>query len=344
MICLGLGGVLHAKELPIVAVFDFQNNGAKLDAQQLRSLSEYLSLRFAEGCFQVVPRQQIMERLRKQKEDSYKSCYDRNCQIELGREVSAQKIVESQILKIGDGCSVGAKLYDLKKATTEIAATENVACQIKDISAAIDKISYRVCNFIRPGLENKQVQALPQPGKLIVRTNIEGARLLVDDQDKGTAPKALELSAGDYEIQVSKAGYYTKSTKVSLTSGKERELYLQLERDYPMHPYKKWGHISFWSGVGLTAVGAISWVMLSSAQDDYEAGDLGAESKIKVFGGSTISSLTLGGSLMITGAVLWWLTPDKEEWHKELDSKKAISAGILPYDDGFVFSLSAPWQ
>ena len=65
--------------------------------------------------------------MKEQKKETYKSCYDQSCQIEMGRELAAEKTLATWVLKVGETCQVTATLYDLKKGTTELAAIHEAA-------------------------------------------------------------------------------------------------------------------------------------------------------------------------------------------------------------------------
>jgi hypothetical protein len=138
-----------AAERPIVAVFDMEDRGSGLDKQVLVNLTDYLASLLAEGGYQVVPRDQIRERLKEQKTESYKECYDQSCQIELGRELAAQNSLDISILKIGNKCQMTANLYDLKKATTVLAANADAECNEESLLAALKTIGEKLCRPLK---------------------------------------------------------------------------------------------------------------------------------------------------------------------------------------------------
>ena len=83
---------------PVVAVFDIQDKGAGLSDQTRNRITDYLTSSLAAtGAYQVVPRSALKERLKQQKKDSLKQCYEESCQIDIGRELAAQK---SQLVTI----------------------------------------------------------------------------------------------------------------------------------------------------------------------------------------------------------------------------------------------------
>jgi formylglycine-generating enzyme required for sulfatase activity len=128
-----------AEERPIVAVFDLEVKGAKLDKGTVDRLTDYLGTLMTTRGFQVVPRSQLRERLAEAKKGSYKACYDQSCQIEVGRELAAQKTLASQVLKIGSQCKVTVNLYDLKKSASEAAGAASRGCREDDVVAALEE-------------------------------------------------------------------------------------------------------------------------------------------------------------------------------------------------------------
>jgi hypothetical protein len=128
-----------------VAVFDIHDKGNKLTPMEIDGLTDYLASKLAEdGLFHVVPRDEIKRRLLEQKEQSYKECYDQSCQIEVGREIAAQKTLSVTIAPIGTKCVVTAVLYDLKKGASDATASSRDACApdklVEQIEAVVNKL------------------------------------------------------------------------------------------------------------------------------------------------------------------------------------------------------------
>jgi ankyrin repeat protein len=129
----------------IVAVFDVETKGVKLKKDFIDGLSSLLAMKLAEhGNYKVVPRDSLKARLAEQKTESYKVCYDQNCQIELGRELAAEKTLSCQIIKLGSQCSITVALYDLKSAATEKAATASSGCQEDNLVSSLGDLVKKV--------------------------------------------------------------------------------------------------------------------------------------------------------------------------------------------------------
>ena len=123
----------------VVAIFDLEAKGLRFESDELARLTEYLGATLTEsGRFEVVPRQALMAVLRKQKKESYADCYAESCQIEVGKELAAEKTLSGSIIEFANQCIVTLRLFDLKKATQESAGTERSTCEAAAILTAID--------------------------------------------------------------------------------------------------------------------------------------------------------------------------------------------------------------
>jgi hypothetical protein len=126
---------------PVVAVFDIEDRGAGLAPDVRARLSDYLAMRLAAGgAFQVVPRDQLKERLVTKKRESYRDCYAQSCQIEIGRELAAQKSLSTMVVKLGSRCMVTAVLYDLRKAASEGGASARGGCSEDGIVSSLEQM------------------------------------------------------------------------------------------------------------------------------------------------------------------------------------------------------------
>ncbi len=130
----------RAESPDVVAVFDVELSGVRLSADERRTLFEYLHTKVAAaGRFSVVPRAEVAKRLRRAKAESYKECYDEACQIEIGKELAAQKTVSTKVLRIGDACAVSIVVYDLRTAASAGAADATGGCGIAALVRSVEK-------------------------------------------------------------------------------------------------------------------------------------------------------------------------------------------------------------
>lgn len=150
VLILGLSSSgVRAESGIIIALFPMEDRGSNLKPQVLINLMDYLAARLTEGGYQVVPPSQIRNRLRNQRKESLKGCYDQSCQIELGRELAAQKSLSTKILRIGDTCQVTAVLYDLRRSTTDTAATNEAKCEVNALLRAVKAIAINLCKPLK---------------------------------------------------------------------------------------------------------------------------------------------------------------------------------------------------
>ena len=153
---------------PIVAVFDVeQASKVKLEAETLEEMAKYLSTRLTEsGKYQVIPRDQLKKRLFAQKAQSLKECYDQSCQIEIGKELAAEKTLSARIAKLGGRCTVSLTLYDLRIAATEKAASQHGRCGEGEIMNSLDKTLAKLFN-------DKKTRAAEAPIAAAEKTDYE---------------------------------------------------------------------------------------------------------------------------------------------------------------------------
>lgn len=144
---------------PVVAVFDLENR-AKLKKGDVLTLTEYITTRLAEGgLYRVVPKGEVQSALRTKKAESYQTCYDESCQIEIGRELAAQKTLSSKVSQLGSTCIVTVQLYDLAQSASEGAGTSKGGCKVEQILSLLDEA---MAPLIRPAAVGG-VRAGPNP-------------------------------------------------------------------------------------------------------------------------------------------------------------------------------------
>jgi hypothetical protein len=152
----------------IVAVFDVEST--ELSPTTLEALTEYLAARLAETSFLVVPRAELRTRLQQAQADSYRACVDERCQLELGRELAAQKTLATKILRLGAQCQLTSVLYDLRTATTERAATREAPCREDALLAAMRAVADQLAGLTAP---KSETLASGEPAEREARAKVE---------------------------------------------------------------------------------------------------------------------------------------------------------------------------
>jgi protein-disulfide isomerase len=143
-----------ADDTPVVAVFDPQLRRIALGPGVAMSLADVLAASLvASGKYQVAPRDQLRQKLGEQKKRSYRLCHSQVCQIELGKELAAQKSLASRVMRIGKKCIVTATLYDLKKAVAERAATAEGGCDEDALLASVKGAAAKLLGVRATGLQ-----------------------------------------------------------------------------------------------------------------------------------------------------------------------------------------------
>lgn len=128
-----------AETRPVVAVWDLEGRHVKLSKEELSRLTDRLANLVVEsGRYQITPRAEVQRLLAEQKRASYRVCYDEACQIELGKELAAQKSLSGSVERWGTECVVSLRLYDLARATGEAAGSARGGCRAEQVLGLLE--------------------------------------------------------------------------------------------------------------------------------------------------------------------------------------------------------------
>lgn len=141
-----IGGVTAAPaQRPVMAIFQLEDRSKKLPNDTLDQLTDYVAARVTEtGHFRVVPRSELRARIAESKADSFRTCVDESCQIQLGKAVAAQKSLSTRMIRAGATCALTMTLYDLATEATETAATVRTDCTERALMDGIDELTTRI--------------------------------------------------------------------------------------------------------------------------------------------------------------------------------------------------------
>jgi hypothetical protein len=249
LVTFGVGVPLAGAERKILAVFDIDDKTNKFNRQSRMELTDYLAAQLAQGnLFKVVPRSQLKERLQANKKASYKACFDERCQIEIGRELAAEKSLATKIIKVGSKCALMATLFDLKTSTSEAAATQKAKCNQDDLVTALEKVAAEIKRSAsgRGGKSAVRVTAPPSSPPPPVEP---------PDEVEGTQPA---------KVAPTPAPAATAAPATAPQSAPQASTPI----------YKKWW---LWTIVGVVVVGGVvAAVVLTQGGDDTTAGTWGA--------------------------------------------------------------------
>jgi len=136
---------IQARPAPIVAVFSITDARGTLVSEKLDLLTKHLTAALTEHAgYRVIPSERMRARLAAEKIRSYKDCFDRSCQITLGKALAAQKTLLTRIVGRGGRCVLEAVRYDLRSETTDGAATVISDCDEAALLRAIAPLAKKL--------------------------------------------------------------------------------------------------------------------------------------------------------------------------------------------------------
>ena len=218
---------------PVVAVFEIKNE-ANLDSLFLYKMKEVIDTQLAaSGKFLVVPNSEIRKALEEKVAESYRDCYDEACQIEIGKQIAAEKTLATAVKRIGSQCIVTMQLFDLRKNASENAGTAKSGCDKDQVVEAIElsltqlvlrKITTSALDVQRMGSKTEQIKPAWSPSILPKKVFIafdsepEGAVVQIDGKlICHSTPCRKQINAGVREVTMQKERYIQKKKRISLT-------------------------------------------------------------------------------------------------------------------------------
>jgi len=122
--------------MPRLAVMDIDDRSGSVRDRVLGDLTEYLRARLtATGRFLVIDRSRQGKALKvimkREKSESYRECYSKQCQIPLGQALSADSIMRAKLSKIGGTYALSVEIVDLAKEATVSGAVAECSAKPK---------------------------------------------------------------------------------------------------------------------------------------------------------------------------------------------------------------------
>ena len=280
---------------------------------------------------------------------------DTSCVAEIGAALGVQEAVSGDIGKMGDYWMLNLRRINVRSAEVIGRSSRNIK---GDTNVLIESLSGTVAELfgkeadpsvstllVKPEPRPK-TKALPptQPGRLVVQTEPTGTSLFLDDNQKGVTPFEQKMDVGEYKLELKMDGYKTVRGSVAVKSKETTLLNFTLERDYPMNPYKKAGYATFFSGLGVAAIlGGAGFVLGSTYADEYRTKSSGSINDLRdqsqTMTGLGYAGVSIGGALMLTGIVLWILSPGDQAWWEE----HHVSVVSAADGSGGLVSLGGRW-
>ncbi len=228
----------------ILAVMEFEDKSGQLSENTLSNATEYIRSAFvASNKFIVIAKERQEKAIIKQmKAESYKLCNDKNCQIPLGKALSADTILRTSINFFGGTYTITTELINLEKEATEVGTNSTFNGDENSLKAALDAIVAKIIgnmfqqSNVRQGRFKEKPNHNLQIGAnkaFIVKflSNPQEAAVIVDGKmicDRTPCSKQIDFGVHTVEMQKED---YLPSIKEENISG-ERIIDYKLEEDF----------------------------------------------------------------------------------------------------------------
>ncbi|MBN2494336.1 MAG: hypothetical protein JXR96_07100 [Deltaproteobacteria bacterium] len=323
--CLTMLSVLPAAALAEdkvpVAVMEFATKGGVTQGQ-MDALSDMLANEIrALGKYKVIGKNDIRNMLRLEQQKAMLGCTDDSCLAELGGALGVRWVVVGNISQFGSTYLLNLKLLDAEQRVVTGALSRKIKGGEEALLDGLSSAAKELFGHIGARLAGDAGAPKPPPAD----------------------PPPADQGSGSTGTSASSGGDGASGTQASATSGGASAsgddagavvVVDEQAAGKPMHPYVLWGHVSFWSGAGLVALGGLSFYLSWRESRAYFNDDsLGAADASRQWAGAAWTSMGLGAALLATGATLWLLAPDDAE----------ISAVAAPAPGGVVMAVGGRW-
>ena len=173
-----------ASEKSVLAVIDIEDRSGKFKSADIATATDILrGLIVSTGIFAVVDkgRQENKRKgvVRDLKRDSYAPCYDAQCQVELGRALSADSLLSCAIGSLGNTCSLNCELVPLDKEVAEKGGVATFKCAPENLVSALESVSAQITGISVQTSTSAPVERVSPP---VERTVIAVVRPQPEDQ------------------------------------------------------------------------------------------------------------------------------------------------------------------
>lgn len=142
------------EDAPVVAVFEIEDSSRR-KKKLIRALTDYLRVKLAEqGTVRVVDKseqnRQLNALVKREKKKSYRACVDASCQIPLGKELAADKILRSRLTRFGTNFVITTEIVDLASEASAGAASAKSDGSAEGLMGAVEEIAKELVVVLVP--------------------------------------------------------------------------------------------------------------------------------------------------------------------------------------------------
>jgi TolB-like protein len=185
--CFAAAEARAEERAPVIAVFEIQDT-TKRPKRLPAGLTDYLRVKLAETrLVKVVDKgdqeNQLKKLIKAERKSSYQACVDEACQIPLGKELAADKILRGKITRFGKAFVLAVEMVDLASGASAGAASDKNDGTEEGLMASVEKVAAALTADLRARSEAAAMEAAKA-------REAEQAQLV-----KAEAPKELNMNA-----------------------------------------------------------------------------------------------------------------------------------------------------
>jgi hypothetical protein len=229
------------------------------------SLTEWLIAKLASrGGYEMVGKEAFRAQIGKEEKRVFACVSNRTCLSNVATALALDRIIVGTLGVKDKGKPSKRFIYQLYLINAVTAK------EIKRVNGEVKGGPEKLAEALDPAL-TELLKPPVQPGGLIVKANINGAKVHLDDRFVGSAPAAVDkIQPKTYRLRVVQSGYYTHEQRVEVEPGRVRTIEVELIEK--QEPRRSWLFYTAWSTAGVAAAVGIAAAVVGGLSQKQPTG------------------------------------------------------------------------
>ena len=329
-----------------IAVMEFEDKNARIPEEILTAATEYLRSAFSStNKYVVISQSRQKEKVAEIRKEyntnqTYKSCTDRTCQIQLGQALSADLIVQTIITRFASIYTISSELTDLESEATEIGAKADFDGTEESMKEALDSIVEQITETYQKNAAEREAKLEKEKQKL----EEENRKL---EEEKRRLEEEKRMEAAEQKRLAEEEKRKEEANKVAAKKKKEINIY-----KYTGISFIVAGAAILGGGIGgftadykkerdnynkmISSEFIKGYASSGMSKEDYIKKANSYRKKANTSRNMIFASGAVGAAFAATGAVLVYVAVKKEKENKQISLN---NMSVMPTENGFYASL-----
>lgn len=216
------------QDVLIIGVLDLNPNN--VNPSETAAVTDRLRMHLGrQSVFQVIERQKLTDMMDEMGFQVSGLCDNDECIVEVGKILGVSKMVAGSVSRVGRLFSLQVRIIDIETSSIDHYALRDVSGIEELFTVATlevaQELAQKISSQVRTSVTTRSVQPVVlTTGQLQVRSEPDGAEILVDNSRYGPAPLTLSLAVGTHELILVSHEYVAYIDTMEIKGGETRTI------------------------------------------------------------------------------------------------------------------------